>query len=48
MPRIADVDGNISYKELVKLVVVLSATETSDPDSGGYSVALTYSDVDGA
>jgi hypothetical protein len=44
LPRIADVDGNVSYK----LVVVLSATETSDADSGGYSVALTYSDVDGA
>lgn len=47
LPRIADGEGNVSYEELVGLVVVFSVPETPSSDSGRFNVSLTYYDVDG-
>ncbi|KAG7338421.1 PB1 domain containing protein [Nitzschia inconspicua] len=45
--RIADGEGEVSYKELVNLVVVSSFPETRTSESSPYNVSLTYHDVDG-
>jgi hypothetical protein len=47
LPRVADVDGHVSYEELVGLVVGFSVPDAAAADSGRYNVSLTYSDVDG-
>jgi hypothetical protein len=44
LPRIADGAGDISYEELVGLVVTFTFPEQSTPEN--YDVSLTYFDVD--
>lgn len=44
LPRLADATGNVSYEELVGLVVVFTFPEAGSPDN--YTVSLTYYDVD--
>ena len=46
LPRIADGNGNISYEELVGLVVVFTFPD-STTGAASYNVSLTYYDVDG-
>jgi hypothetical protein len=47
LPRIADSHGEVSYEELVGLVIVFTFPEKSTTGPSGYLVSLTYYDVDG-